>query len=215
MSRALPVLLALGALLVAGASLWLLSRRTAPDVGAIAHARVGDIALAYEAGYARFAAGRGGGRLDRLDLAATLPDFRPAGDELRASGPDGRDPGLLLLSIAPAERSVDPADRTAALYATFLEAEVVEDESGLIMRRFAAGSPYAGEDLYFDAPEGRAFAARCTRPTTPPDELPQTCVVAFRLEGLDVDARFDRRALRHWPSIAHGARNLVRGMSAR
>lgn len=215
MSRAaLLLLLALGALVVAGAAVWTIKRPSAPAVGAIAHARVGDVALVYDTGYARFPAGRAGGRLDRLDLAATLPDFHPAGGEIRALDGDDGGPGLLFLSIAPAERSVDPADRTATLYANFLEPEVVEDQSGLIMRRFAQGSPYSGEDLYFDAPEGRRFAARCTRPAVPPDALPVTCVASLRLDGLDVDMRFSRAALRVWPHVSEGVRALLRAMRA-
>lgn len=213
MSRlALPLLLALGALVVAGAAISLIKRPSAPVVGAIAHARLGDIALVYDAGYARFPSGRAGGRLDRLDLAATLPDFRPAGGDIRAL--DGEGPGLLFLGVAPAGRSVDPADRTATLYANFLEPEVVEDENGLIVRRFAQGSPYSGEDLYFDSPEGRRFAARCARPTVPPDTLPVTCVASLRHDGLDVDMRFSRAALRVWPHIGEGVRALLRAMRA-
>lgn len=213
MSRALILLITLAGAVATVSASWILLRRP-PSPGALAQTRLGDISLVYAPAYARFAGGRAGGRLDRLDLAATLPDFKPAGAVARPLGGDEAS-GLLFLSIGPQDSSVDPAERTATLYDNFLEADVEEEPSGLIMRRFAQGSPYAGEDLYFDPPEGRNFAARCARPAKPPDALPLTCIAAIRIDGLDIDARFDRAALPLWATIAQGTRNFVREIKAR
>jgi len=101
------------------------------------------------------------------------------------------------------------------LYARFLESDVLETEEGLLKRAFQDGSPYDGEDLYFDPPEGRAFAARCARPTTPPDGLPETCIAAFRESGADVEMRFTSSLLPHWEKLTEGARGLARSMIAR
>ncbi len=44
-------------------------------------------------------------------------------------------------------------------------------------------------------PEGRVFAARCTRPMQPPDGLPNTCLSEMRFNGLDVRLRFSPNLL--------------------
>ena len=206
---ALVVCLAALAWAAGGGALWRMVGPARPAPPRMVESNVGDTALVYDPAYARFPAGRSGGRLDRLEVAILAPEFKPAGEIARA------DPMLVFLTLAPQDRAVDPAERVTTLYANFLEADVAEDESGLIKRRFAAGSPFEGEDLYFDAPEGRSFAARCARPTAPPDLLPQTCLAAFRLEGLDVEARFDREALKVWPQLADGVRALARSFVAR
>ena len=213
MSRALPfVVAACVALVLAGVGgAWFMLRRTTPGADDYVEARVGDIRLIYRTGYARFPAGRAGGHLDRLDIAATFPALEPAGNASAALDKAA----LVFLSIGPAERKVAPADLMSLLYARFLESDVLQTEEGLLKRAFHDGSPYDGEDLYFDPPEGRAFAARCARPTTPPDGLPETCIAAFRESGADVEMRFTSALLPHWEKLAEGARGLARSMIAR
>ena len=45
----------------------------------------------------------------------------------------------------------------------FLEPDGWSHPGGLIARAFQAGSPFEGQELYFVAPEGRVFAARCAK----------------------------------------------------
>jgi hypothetical protein len=220
--RARFLVLALGGVLVAGAGVagWLLTHR-ANKSGEYVETYVGNVSIVYPAAYARFAAGRLGGRSDGLELAAALPDLKPAGDIAVALGPSAeRKPALMFISIGRADRKVDPPDLVAQLYARFLDDKnIVETEEGLVKRSFQDGSPYSGEDLYFDAPEGRVFAARCPRPRSPPDDLPETCIATFRQTtpqgALDVDYRFDRAMLAQWAQLSEGARALVRSMLAR
>lgn len=215
MSRALPFVVVAAcvtlALVGVGAGAWLMLRRTTPGADDYVEARVGEIRLIYQAGYARFPAGRAGGHLDRLDIAATFPNLEPAGNTSAALDKAA----LVFLSIGPPERKVAPADLMSLLYARFLEADVSETEEGLLRRAFQDGTPYDGEDLYFDPPEGRAFAARCAKPTTPPDGLPETCIAAFRESGADIEARFTSALLPHWEKLAEGVRGLAKSMIAR
>ena len=219
MSRAVSILLVASAVLfalAAGVGAFLMFRRPPSGPSDYVETRIGDLRLVYQAGYARFSGGRGGGRFDSLQLAATFPDFRPAGGVAAALEPsDGKAPSLLFFSIGNQDRKVDPADLTSMLYARFLDAEVVETGEGLLKRAFQDGSPYEGEDLYFSPPEGRAFAARCARPTVPPDGLPETCIAAFRESGLDVDLRLTTSQLPQWEKLAEGSRALVKSMIAR
>ncbi len=222
MSRALSILLVASAALLAlaaGLGGFLLFRRPAAGPADYVETRIGDLRLVYQAGYARFPGGRAGGRFDSLQLAATFPDFRPAGGAAtaldRPQGDEAKAPALLFLSVGGQERKVDPADLTSLLYARFLEPDVTETDEGLLKRAFQDGSPYEGEDLYFSPPEGRAFAARCARPTVPPDGLPETCIAALRESGLDVDLRFTTALLSQWEKLAEGSRALVKSMIAR
>ena len=206
-----------GALVVlgAGAAGWLLTHRAGAGLTEYVISRVGDARLIYLPTYARFADGRAGGNLAALELAATFPGFQAAGESAQPLDQADSKATLVFFTISRSDRKVDPADLVAMLYARFLEAEVVETDSGLLERMFQDGSPYSGEDLYFAPPEGRAFAARCPRPTVPPDGLPETCMASFRDGPVDVDIRFPKRLLAQWEKLNEGARALVASLIAR
>ncbi|MEI2734448.1 MAG: hypothetical protein V9G24_06270 [Rhodoblastus sp.] len=209
---------AFGAALVAGSGAlgWYITQRASQN-RALVVSSIGDVTLAYAPAYARFGGGRSGGRFDTLELAATFPDFRPAGDSVTplAEADGSGKTALVFFTFARADRKMDPADMVGLLYARFLEPGVEETEEGLIRRAFQDGSPYQGEDLYFAPPEGRAFAARCARPTVPSDGLPETCLSLFREGGLDISIRFGRPLLARWERLAPGARALAQTMIAR
>ncbi|MCB1542494.1 MAG: hypothetical protein KDJ25_17095 [Rhodoblastus sp.] len=209
---------AFGAALVAGAGAlgWYITQRASQNRALVA-STIGDVTLAYAPAYARFGGGQSGGRFETLELATTFPDFRPAGASatpLAEADGSGRN-ALVFFTFGRADRKMDPADMVGMLYARFLEPGVEETEEGLIKRVFQDGSPYQGEDLYFAPPEGRAFAARCARPTVPSDGLPETCLSVFREGGLDIAIRFGRPLLARWERLAPGARALVQTMLAR
>ncbi|HMN73377.1 MAG TPA: hypothetical protein PKA55_16070, partial [Rhodoblastus sp.] len=165
--RARIFVYAFGAALVAGSGAlgWYITQRASQN-RTLAISTIGDVTLAYAPAYARFGGGRSGGRFETLELAATFPDFRPAGDSVTPlAQADGSDKtALVFFTFARADNKIDPADLVGQLYARFLEPAVEETEEGLIKRAFQDGSPYQGEDLYFAPPEGHAFAARCARP---------------------------------------------------
>ena len=175
--------------------------------------QLGTIGIVYPTAYARFPAGRGGGRLDRVDLAITVPDFHAAGATTASLPADddvaARVSSLVFLTIRPEDEAIDPQDRTEKIHARFLEPGVWQEESGLVMRRFEKGSPYDHEELHFVPPDGRVFAARCVRPTQPPSDLPSTCLSTFRIDGLDIDVRFPPALLPQWEPLIDGTRNLV------
>ncbi len=187
------------------------TRASSPSSQAIVH--LGSATLIYPAAYARFAQGRGGGIFDRVEMAFTVPDLKPAGASASAlKGDDAIEPGerqLVFMTLRPEDETADPADRTETLYARFLQSDVWQGENGLLMRRFENGSPYEREELHFLPPDGRNFAARCVRPTQPPSDLPSTCLAAIRRDGLDIDIRFSPTLLPHWNVLTDGVRRLV------
>jgi hypothetical protein len=201
------VLLALG-------GLWLLTR-TPPHAGGKTQTQLGAVALAYDAAYARFEPERAGGRLEQIDLAANFPDFGPAG-EVQSLPPSSdllaRQARTVFLTLTPAGAGLDPAERMEKLYQRFLDGEEWSHPGGLTMKRFAAGSPFANEDLYFTAPEGRLFAARCARPAASPDGLPDACLYEFRQNGVNALLRFAPARLADWEQLAQGARQFLARM---
>ena len=156
-------------------------------------------------------ASRGGERLDQLDLAAFFPGFAPAGDagDISTQTDLGeRFQRIVFVSIRPTDTSLDPAERLTKLYARFLEPDEWSHPGGLAARAFQKGSPFESEELYFAAPEGRAFAARCQRPDQT-RKTPNTCAYDFRLKDLDVELRFSAALLSEWEALSSGARGLI------
>jgi hypothetical protein len=198
----------LALVIAAGAGAWRLfwpSRSPATT-----RAVVGETLLALPTGYFR-PASRGGGRLEKLQLAAFFPDFTPAGDlgdVNSATNLADRYEKLVFVTIEQSDASLDPADRPVKLYARFLDPEGWTHPGGLIARAFLAGSPFEGEELYFIAPEGREFAARCGKPDEA-RKTPNFCIDDFRVDQLAVELRFSANLLSEWQTLMSGARGLI------
>ena len=62
--------------------------------------------------------------------------------------------------------------------------------------------------MYFVAPEGRVFAARCGRPDQT-RKTPNSCIYDFRVDNLDVELRFSAALLSEWEKLSAGARGLI------
>lgn len=201
-ARKLILISTLAAIAIAAALVGLrIAERSAPTNPR--DAMIGETRLSVPPALARFPVGRGGGVLERLDISVTFPAFTPAGDGAEA----GKD--IVFITLTASDRTVDPADRPVTLYARFLEEEIVERPDGLAMRHFQPGSPYDFEDLYIAPPEGRAFAARCTRPKQPADGLPETCLTDLRIGALDAQIRYAPELLPQWEPLIAGARKLI------
>ncbi len=207
--KSLATLCALVAVGAGGWSVMRFLRRDAPRGAAFAIARIGAAHVRYDPAYARDARDRDGGRLDRLDLAVRFPGFTPATMETASKTPEP----LLFLQLEEADPTLPPEERAAKLYVRFLEPEQWTNPGGIVMRRFQSGSPYESEELYFAPPEGRLFAARCTRPRQPPDGLPETCLNDIRVNGLDVHMRFHPDMLPEWERMVEGSRALIERMT--
>lgn len=198
----------IAAAMVIAASLW----RQPAAAPAIIQASLGKARLAVPPAYARFPSDHAGGAPDRIDLAASFPDFQPAGL------PSGlahqidlqeRTDRTIFFTLKAEDATLPPADRPARLYARFLSEVVWSHPGGLQMRRFQPGSPYETEELYIAPPEGRAFFARCMKPNEKQDGLPDTCVTEFRQNGIDAQLRFSPALLPDWERMIEGAKTLL------
>jgi hypothetical protein len=203
------------------------SRIVAPVAIVVALALVGVGALAYRqlaAPASGFAAVTGGDERLKLargylrpsgdgaaQLVAFFPDFSPAGgfaDVAAATDLDDRFARLVFIGLKPADPTLDPAERTARLYQRFLDETSWSHPGGLVARAFVDGSPFEGDELFYVAPEGRDFAARCRRPD-PSRKTPNTCIAVFRLGDFDVELRFAASLLSQWSALQEGARGLI------
>jgi len=171
---------------------------------------VGQKRLTIERAMVRDPALRGGGAVNRLDLALIWPEFRGIGATPPSAGAD-----LVFVAIEDvaqrtlAANEIDPVEQPIQLYSRFLDRDAWQNPGGLIMRRFRAGTPYEGEELYVAAPDERAFAARCPR-YSQQDGLPEDlCLWQTRQNGLDVQVRFPPRHLVNWQHLASHVRALV------
>jgi len=146
-----------------------------------------------------------------LELVADFPGFEPAGgfaDVNAATDLDNRFAHVVFIALRPADPALDPAERMARLYERFLDENSWSHPGGLIARAFVDGSPFEGDELYYVAPEGREFAARCRRPD-PSRKTPNTCIAEFRLGAIDVELRFAAALLSQWSALEQGARRLI------
>jgi hypothetical protein len=205
------LLIGLGALALAGA----VALIVAPRFGAHEPPRpvvvtLGAQRLTILSAYLRPEARQGGARA-ALDLAALFPDFSPAGDVGDVNARTDlaeRFARTVFVTVAPADSSLDPAERPAKLYQRFLEENSWSHPGGLVARAFAAGSPFEGDELYYVAPDGREFAARCLRPDAE-RKTPNTCIYDARLGDLDVEMRFSAALLSQWATLKAGALGLI------
>lgn len=207
LSKRLAAIAVLSALAVVSAGGWgRLASRAAENPNGVDEIVIGDQKFSVPAAYLRSASGSGG-----VELVAFYPDFKPAGrtDDINAlSDVDERFQRLVFLTLKPADPKIDPAERTARLYLRFLEETSWSHPGGLIARAFEPGSPFEGDELFYVAPEGRQFAARCRRPD-PARKTPNTCIAAFRVGDIDIDMRFSANLLSDWDNLMQGARGLI------
>jgi hypothetical protein len=208
----------LAVLLCAAAAGGLLGRRIyldrTPPAGAAAFFVGGQKLMAPRA-MIRDPALRDGGAVERLDLALKWPGFDGAVNAPRTDAAAG----LIFVSVEDAQTraaqpgDIDPSERPGELYARFLALEAWSNPGGLVMRRFRAGTPYEGEELYVSTPDERQFAARCPAQGASPVGEEQ-CLWQTRVSGLELQVRFPPRLLGEWPGLVRGVGALVPRLKA-
>jgi hypothetical protein len=145
---------------------------------------------------------------DRLDIVMSYPALDP----VHPRQPE-RDPRLLIfLTIERADGVIDPSERIGPLYGRFLDAGTFEHPGGLVLRRFQAGSPYAGEELYIAPPDGSTFHARCP---TERSGSGVDCLWRMRLDQADITTRMAPELLPHWEEISVGVQARLKEWTAR
>lgn len=151
---------------------------------------------------------RQAGPQERIDLDFLFPSLAPPGPAKRVTANTineaGRPLDRIFLSIAVFDPAMPPETRISAIYPRYLDPPATMPEDGLVMRRFHADSPYAGEDLF--SAIDPAFNARCTRDAT----TPGMCLVERRIESADLIFRFPRSWLHGaWRDVAAAIERLT------
>ncbi|MGB6538375.1 MAG: hypothetical protein WBF58_20715 [Xanthobacteraceae bacterium] len=172
----------------------------------------------------RVAMQRNPGPHERLDLAFLWPSLTPPppgaeDDGYSRNAIDSGNPGAanlqtgsagasgrLFVTIEPLGSLPPPAERLRSIYPRYVGPQASVGANGLAKMPFRTGTPYADEDLIFDAADSDRFYALCTRR----GPLPATCLQERALGPVDVILRFRRSWLNtDWRSVAAGLDRLI------
>jgi hypothetical protein len=151
---------------------------------------------------------RHAGAQERLDLAFLWPSLG-APDAAAKPAPTEAAPPIdrLFISIAPQSIALAPSERLKSIYPRYLAETQFDGPDGLKVISFRDGTPYQGEDLFFDPAAQPGFVARCSRPGAA--GTPGMCLLERRVEGADVTVRFPSDWLTGWRAVNAGVETLM------
>jgi hypothetical protein len=148
------------------------------------------------------------GAHDRLDLVFLWPSLEPPDPAAKLPISDEQLPtDRLFVTIVPADGALAPYERMTQIYPRYLGDGPYKGPDGLAVSLFRDGTPYAGEDLFFDTTAPEKFIARCTRPRGGP--TPGTCLTERRVGTADVTTRFPRHWLADWRMLSAAIDRLI------
>jgi hypothetical protein len=143
----------------------------------------------------------------RLDLAFLWPALTPPGPAAKpALSADPKPIDQLFVSITGAEEALSLQERLKTIYPRYTEANAFAGPDGLIGVAFRDGTPYQGEDLFFEAERPEHFIVRCTRTLGTTEG---SCLYERRIGTADLTARFPRDWLAQWQNVAEGMEQLI------
>src|SRR5262245_58390715 len=126
---------------------------------------VGGVLFNVPPGSIRVAMQRRPGAQERLDLAFLWPSLEPPDPKARPAPSEAVPPIYrLFVTIEPQASALTPSDRVRTIYPRYLAETQFDGPDGLKVITFKEGSPYQGEDLFFDPTVQPGFVTRCSRP---------------------------------------------------
>ncbi len=151
---------------------------------------------------------RHSGAQERLDLAFLWPSLS-APDPAAKPAPTETMPPIdrLFVTIAPQSIALPPGERVKSIYPRYLAETQFDGPDGLKVISFRDGTPYQGEDLFFDPAAQPGFVARCSRPGAA--ATPGMCLYERRIEGADITLRFPSDWLTQWRAVNAGIEKLL------
>jgi hypothetical protein len=162
----------------------------------------------------RVPAQRQAGPQERIDLAFLWPDLRPP-DAVEKAALDEQPSALdrLFVTLAALSDLLSPATRLNQIYQHYFVPTPFAGPDGLIVRRFRDGSPYQGDDLFYDPSVIDGFVVRCSRPGT--GGTPGVCLFERRVaNAVDVTVRFPRDWLAAWRPLSSDIDLLISRLQA-
>jgi hypothetical protein len=179
----------------------------APDAPALP-ITVGGVLFNVPPGAIRVAMQRRPGAQDRLDLAFLWPSLAPPDPQARPAPSEAPPPiDRLFITIEPQASALTPSDRVRTIYPRYLAEMQYEGPDGLKVISFKEGSPYQGEDLFFDPAAQPGFVTRCSRPGKA--GTPGMCLYEKRIDSADVTIRFPSEWLTGWRALSTGIDGLL------
>ena len=148
----------------------------------------------------RVPAQRHSGAQERVDLAFLWPSLEPP-DPAAKLAPNEQAPPIdrLFVTIAMQSAALAPHERVRSIYPRYIADTQFDGPDGLKVISFKDGTPYQGEDLFFDPAAQPGFGARCSRPGAA--GTPGICLYERRIEGADVTGRFPSDWLTGWRTV--------------
>jgi hypothetical protein len=155
---------------------------------------------------------RRAGAQARLDLAYLWPEFLPPQPGLKPALSDDPKPlNQLFITIANPQGALPLEERIKTIYPRYIAAEAFEGPAGLATAAFRDGTPYQGEDLFYEPQRPEHFLVRCTRNVGP---TAGTCLLERQIGAAELTARFPRDWLGDWQHLSLGLDRLVEGLRA-
>jgi hypothetical protein len=157
---------------------------------------------------------RRAGPQERIDLAFLWPDLMPpdaaAKPLLRERSSDF---DRLFITLAVPSGALPVPERFREIYPRYFADAQFQGPDGLVVKRFRDGTPYQGDDLFYDPTAPDRFIARCSRPGA--GDTPGICLVERRLGGsTDVTVRFPRDWLSEWRTLSADISRLIDTLQA-
>lgn len=168
---------------------------------------VAGVAFNIEPAAIRMPVQRRPGTQERVDLAYLWPSLVPPDPSAKASVGAPADPNeRLFITLQNGDGTLPLMERVETIYSRYLMAEPTAGLDGLTLRGFRDDSPYAGEELAFEAQAPAHFLARCSRKGVVNSG---TCLLERRAGDADITIRFPRDWLSDWKSVAAGIDTLM------
>ena len=155
---------------------------------------------------------RHAGSQNRVDLAYLWPSLVPPDPAIKIVDGAPVDPNERLFVTIQVNDGTMPVDeRVRTIYPRYLGPETAPGADGMMVRPFADGTPYQGEDLVYEQALPDHFRARCSRKGFGNSGVTNsgTCLLERRVGGADITFRFSRDWLSDWRNVAAGIDKLL------
>jgi hypothetical protein len=145
------------------------------------------------------------GTQERIDLAYLWPSLTPPEPPVRGTQPATQG-DRILITVATTTGMLPSAERLKVIYPRYAATEPIVRSDGLAGFAFRDGTPYQGEDLFYDNSDPERFLVRCTRTQ---GASPGSCLQERRIGMADLTFRFPRDWLADWREIIRGIDQLI------
>jgi len=148
------------------------------------------------------------GAQERVDLAFLWPSLDPPDPAAKPTPAEAAPPiDRLFITIQPPAIALAPTERVKSIYPRYLADTQFDGPDGLKVISFRDGTPYQGEDLFFDPAAQPGFVVRCSRPGAA--GTPGMCLYERRVESADLTLRFPSDWLTGWRAVNAGIETLL------